>query len=211
MAITKLTGFTAEAEVLGRMVRVQFSEEGLLIEDLSQAEAMEALDKLANRSLVGVNPAVALQQMEAPRPPRVSAPSPRKNGTKEHSRSSEDLPQQPVKEPPLPASLTKGAPEDPALEFPPKPSAPRSPAPVRAAPAPAAVVPEGVPDAVAKSARFIEVLEWVMKSKNLKATQVEEIVAAVELLKELPAVRRVRDIRDKVTANLEAYAEAGVA
>jgi hypothetical protein len=66
-----------------------------------------------------------------------------------------------------------------------------------------------VPEKIAKSTRFIEVMEWVMATKKLKPGQVDEIVAGCEALKEIPAVRRVRDIRDKVISNLAAYAEAG--
>jgi hypothetical protein len=207
VAITKLTGFVAEAEVLGRMVRVEFKEGvGLTIEGLTHHEAMEAIDRLANRSLSAVNPRAALllgQPLETPKNPypearrdQPAAPATSEKTTgKQTTRSSEDRTPEPAREesPPWVEDTKEDAKVAASLKSVPEPGADNG----------------EVPEKVAKSARFIEVLEWVIQSKGFKPAQVDEIVAAIEALKELPAVRRVRDIRDKVTSNLEAYAEAG--
>ena len=67
-----------------------------------------------------------------------------------------------------------------------------------------------VPEKIAKTKRFIEFLDWLMKAKNLKVSQVDEIVAEVTKFKEsIPVVSRIGDIRERVLSNLVAYEEAG--
>jgi hypothetical protein len=57
MAITKLTGFHGEAEVMGRMVRVSWDTGvGLHLEGLGYEDAMLALDTLSAKYVEAVNP-----------------------------------------------------------------------------------------------------------------------------------------------------------
>jgi len=67
-----------------------------------------------------------------------------------------------------------------------------------------------IPEKVLSSKRFIEVLEWVMKAYGHTPKDVDAIVAQLEQLKaQIPVVQRVRDLQDKVTSNLAAWAENG--
>lgn len=71
MAITRLTGFKGEAEVLGRLVQFTYGEDGLLFHGLSQAEALEVLAAAALGKMAAVNPLSMVQ-------PGASAPAPKK-------------------------------------------------------------------------------------------------------------------------------------
>lgn len=56
--MTKLTGWSGEAVVLGRLVLVEFSEDaGLRLKGINADVAMEVLDKLKTPGILGVNPA----------------------------------------------------------------------------------------------------------------------------------------------------------
>ncbi len=70
--------------------------------------------------------------------------------------------------------------------------------------------PSDIPEKVVTSKRFIEVLEWVMKENGLTPKDEEAIIKKLEQLKDrIPVVQRVRDLKDKVTSNLAAWAENG--
>jgi hypothetical protein len=72
------------------------------------------------------------------------------------------------------------------------------------------VKPGSLPPEIVGSKRFIEVMDFVMKRDGLKPSQAEQIIATLDALKEQVAiVGRARSIREKVEANLQAYAEAG--
>lgn len=218
MGITKLLVVEGEAEVLGALRVVSWSEaEGGHIDGLTLDEFYKVLELVKTGAVHAVAPRV-----EKP----TTAPSPGVRATPEEARasqarrSSEDhkpetqksnVVQMPKTEPNkvdhidrkdiAPPIITK--PEDPALEFPPK----------DAEAPPFDTAPSGdLPEKIVKTGRFIEVLDWVMKTKGYKPTQVDEIVAACEALRQhIKVVERVRDMRDKVTSNLQAYTEAGAA
>jgi hypothetical protein len=212
VAITRLTSFSGEAEVRGRLVKVEFADERLVLQHVSLEEAQSILDALAYGKVVGVNPHRALPRAEV-----------KQEVMKEHLLTKQDLDAvsrlaSAVKEElghvdtgaPLPSPKPLVMPPQPAdaelaklLEFPPKDEAPAA---VGAA-----------PEKVVKAKRFIEVLNWVMSpggftAEGLKPTQVTEIVAACEALrKTVTVVDRVRDMHDKVVSNLAAFSEAGIA
>jgi hypothetical protein len=82
MAIMKVTAWKAEAEVMGRLVEVEFGRHGLTLFGLSETEAHTALETLSTGALVGVAPApkfpgVAHEKPEAPaaeaKPPKKGA------------------------------------------------------------------------------------------------------------------------------------------
>lgn len=65
MAITKLTAWAGEAEVLGRLVKVGWeAASGLVISGLSDTEATEVLDVLSAKAIVAVNPAAKVKAAE---------------------------------------------------------------------------------------------------------------------------------------------------
>ncbi len=190
----KLKMFEAEAEVLGKARPVQFREGGLMLTGLTYDDAMEVL------RLVGPKTTPVPRGGDQPKP----VVTPEKSSEKETARSSEDRTSKPA---PAPA-------KDDSPPF--EPDAPPSKVELKLAKELEGVKEPGsdgaeVPEKIAKSTRFIDVLEWVISTKKLKRTQVAEIVAAFSELKlgEVPAVRRVRDLTDKVTSTIEAYAEAG--
>jgi hypothetical protein len=193
MALTKVTEFGGEAEVMGGLRLVRYDAPVLSISGLSLEDAYAVLEKLASKSIqaVRVGGPAAGSTVEVPR----AAASPR--ALVEAMATSPSL---------------SSAPKEAVQEAAPwvgqgakKVSETESAAPA-AQPSPAI---EGVPEKVAKTGRFIEVLDWVMKSKGFKPSDVEAIIAECEKLRALPVVSRVRDLRDKVVSNLAAYGEAG--
>lgn len=192
----KLKMFEAEAEVLGKTRPVQFREGGLMLTGLTYEEAMEVL------RLIGPKTVAPPARGDQPR----SVVTPEKASVKEAPRSSEDRAPKPAKEP-APA-------KDDSPPF--EPDAPPSKPELKLAKELEGVKEPGsdgaeVPEKIMKSTRFVDVLEWVIATKKLNRAQVAEIVSAFQELKlgDVPAVRRVRDLHDKVTSTLEAYAEAG--
>lgn len=194
MGLTKVTGFTGEAELQGGLYPVSFEHDWLRIGGLTLAQAYDILDALAAKTIVSVRVQGkdANRQITEPATPEPKEPTKQKEDASPPKRSSKD---QVPKEEKKAGRLPTPEPEE---------SKPETPAP-----APPAEKNGAIPEKVATSARFIDVLDWVMKSNGFKSEQVDEIVAAFEPLKELPVVKRVRDLRDKVVSNLAAYAEVG--
>lgn len=190
MALTKVTGFDGEAEVQGALRQVRYNDSVLSISGLSLEDAYAVLDGLSAKSI---------QAVRVGPTPVFAQPVPTPRAVVEAMVSSAAPPAQAERE------------ASPALALVPSPEVKAGPPPVAATETPTAVAPGDVPEKVAKTGRFIEVLDWVMKSKGLVPKQVDEIVAEVEKLKALPVVARVRDLKDKVVSNLAAYAEAGEA
>ena len=189
MGITRVKAFAGEAEVLGKLVEVEYTVDGRLqLEGLTLDEAYEALDKLSLKQIT----AVRVTGKTGPEAPK-EAPPPKPSAPKKVATPLRAVPE-----------------EAPA----PKASAPKAPKEAPAAEAPAAEAPSdaegGIPEKVQATKRFIEAMDWVMKAKGLKPSQVDEIVAACEEVKgSITVLGRVRDIRDKVVSNLVAYEEAG--
>lgn len=178
--MTKVTEFGGEAEVMGGLRLVRYDAPVLSISGLSLEDAYAVLEKLSLKSIQAVR--VGAEPVLAQ-----PAPSPR--------AVVEAMAAKPV----LPAAQPEVREEAKAG---PPPASPSTETPT--------VVATGdVPEKVAKTGRFIEVLDWVLKAKGLKPSQVDEIVSEFEKLKTLPVVARVRDLRDKVVSNLAAYGEAG--
>lgn len=181
MGLTKINGFTGEAEVQGALRGVQYQGSALTIHGLTLDEAYGLLDALAAKSIAAVRVRGKEKEPAPESAPTAGGPArvARDGASEGDAKAAQVLPPAAEKEP--------APPEKPE----------------------ALLVAGVVPEAIAKSGRFIEVMDWVIKSKGLKRTQVDEIVAECEKLKDLPIIRRVRDIRDKVVSNLAAYGEAG--
>lgn len=216
----KLTEFRGDTVVLGRERTVAFAHVcgvgKLTFEGVTYEEAMELVHRVADktqpvavaveakgasvRSTQQVKPEKGLKKLEPPK----SRPLPQvqETGTGAPKSTPASRPT-PV---PYPAQADE-------VVFPPDREPSRAEVALAVtlagAPEPGVDGALGCPEKVVKSGRFIDVLEWVMKTRGLKAEQVDEIVAVIEQLKELPAVRRVRDIKDRVISNLAAYEEAG--
>lgn len=199
MAITKLTGFKGDAEILGSLREVEYdgailSGSALKIFGLRTEDAEAILNALSTRAVTAVRPlaqnvgtAVTPEEMRA-RAPKNGAGVQPAAGLKVESKAT-----------PEPEKATEKE-----LEFPPKEEKGAEPAP--------AAAEGGVPEKIAKSGRFIEVMDWVMKERGLKPSQVDEIVAECEkLAPQIKVVERVRNLKEKVESNLAAYAEAGAA
>lgn len=196
----KLKMFEADAVVLGKSRAVQFREGGLMLTGLTYEEAMEVLRLTGPKT----TPVGGVGDQQRP------APTPEKHQQKESPRSSEDRVSAPVKEAAKPAPAKDDSPPfEP--DAPPSKTELKLAAELEGKPEPGSDGAE-VPKKIAESTRFYDVLEWVLAVKKLKKTApVDEIVAAFGELKlgAVPAVRRVRDLKDKVASTIEAYAEAG--
>lgn len=206
MAITEMLGWKAMAEVNGTLRRVEFDDESrqLTIHGVREDEALDLLNKLRKGAVVGVTPGVVRQAsagLGSDKPGAVREPPPA------------------AKPPPEKMS------EKPALA----PSAPKAePAP---APSPGVVGQGGsgspsagllvsgsgatkaaIPEKVLKSGRFIDVMQWVMQTYNLKAAQKDEIIAACrEVQQDIPLLGKIsaESLVVKVESNLAAFAENG--
>lgn len=197
MGLTKIHGFSGDAEIQGTLRSVQYSNGALTLFGMTLDDAYQVLDSLSLKTVVavrvkaGTRPEVIQENAKPPQPEKFL------------SHQSVEAPQKseaPFKAPSKPEpAIVKTAEQKDAelLEFPPKGTVS------------AADPPAGIPEEVATSKRFIVVLDWVMKTKKLTYKQVDALVAEMEQLKDLPAVSRVRDIRDKVLSNVAAYEEAG--
>ena len=214
MAITKLTGFTGEAEVMGRMVRVEFEEgNGLLLVGISHEDALVALDTLAAKVLVGVNPLAAVQSHMPEARPAMKADEekkkrPSKPATLEQAKvmpqtetvatSSVD-PVPPTPTPtgvdPSPAPSSTPAPSSPApatLSVPvtaEKPATPDNVVPLKA--------PEGTSPDITKAKQLKDVITILMEHHGIKSA--DAMVAKCEELKAtVPVLSRIADIPGRV-------------
>jgi hypothetical protein len=224
MGLTKIDGFEGEAEILGGLHRVEFSNGSLAILGLSLDAAYGVLDALASKTIraVRVQPGDRPEIVgQLPDPPKEFVPP-----------TLEQLPE--TKPPPkLPPATFAGerasdraaagvmdalvresfkekqaAPVAASKDAEPSSASAGSPPPPTGAGDGEAV--SGVPAKVVGTKRFIEVLEWLLKERKLSTKDVDGIVAALEEIKAVvPVVGRVRDLRDKVVANLAAWAENG--
>jgi hypothetical protein len=258
MAMTKILGFTGEAEILGGLHGVVFHAGGLTINGLDLDGAYAVMEALSKKALTGVrlvpgdrpadprveeykvaqatgfagsfsdfldyihdHTAGKLKTVKAePEKPRLDAPAfAGESATDRAARGAQNAANERAKEEkkPKPAlttvekeaikslesgSTTTKLPEGATLV-----SLAEKAAEVKTAEKGAS---SDIPEKVASSKRFIEVLEWVMKENNLAPKDVDAIIAKLEMLKDrIPVVQRVRDLRDKVTSNLAAWAENG--
>lgn len=203
MGLTKLSGYTGEAEILGQVISVQYQNGALTLYGLDLAQSYAAIDRLATGGLVAVRP-----PHKDGAPASTPVKEPKKEAVGQVTNNVVQMPAPEKKAEPAKAAEKPAEKEDPALEFPPKEKVAEQPA------APPAPIPgaEDMPDKVRTTGRFIEVMDWVMKKHGFKPTQVDEIVAQCEKLRDhVKVVSRVRDMKDKVTSNLTAYQEAGAA
>lgn len=190
----KLKQFEAEAEVLGRITTVQFREGGLMLTGITYEDALEILHRIGPKLVGSALPRITGPAPSTPRKqPEKGAPSVRAEPAPKPAPKEE--------EPPF---VPDAAPSKPELKLAKELEGVKEPGSDGAE----------IPEKVAKSTRFIDVLEWVISSRKLKKTQVDEIVAGFADLKEVPAVRRVRDVngsglKDKVISALAAYEEVG--
>lgn len=221
MAITTVGLLGGHAEIQGTQREFHWDGSNLTIKGLGYGDVTNILDALAAGTMWDVRPpssdkkGVPLLAKSVNFPEVAKAPLEARADERPKSHLKEEPSKQAVKETapweePKTSPVTQLPKPEPKVEL----KAEGHPAQAIATkleptPAPEGSVPEGVPEKIAKSGRFIEVLEWVMQSKGFKPTQEAEIIAAVTELQMLPAVRRVRDIGDKVKSNLAAFTEAG--
>lgn len=208
MGLTKIDGFTGEAEILGGLYRVEYAAGTLSVSGLGLDGAYAVLDALAARQIVAVRVRPGDRPLAAPQPQTPpERPSAREAPPSARAEASAAAPPWEENKPAdKPAQESGAATASSGAE-----AAEPGPAAGAGTPPPAAAGPGGVvPEKVAGSKRFIEVLEWVMSAKGLKPADVDAIVAALEAVRDsVPVVARVRDLRDKVTSNLAAWAENG--
>jgi hypothetical protein len=235
----KLKMFEAEAEVLGKMRSVQFREDGLMMTGLTYDEAIlvlrlvgpktEAPSGLQDQFRAPVT-AEKSSAKEATRSSEdrvlkaVKDPEPQKSSVTEKLRQLPPLEHGALAggkgeppfdvDPPELKTMAQLATEQGARKQPEFPATSKED--LKVAKGLEGVKEPGsdgveVPKKIAESTRFVDVLEWVISTKKLKKTQVAEIIAAFGSLGlgDVPAVRRVRDLGDKVTSTLAAYEEAG--
>ena len=175
MGLTKVTGFKGEAELLGSLRQVEFSEDGpegyLTIRGLGLDGAYAILAALASKELA------VLHVQAGDRP----AGAEKRNG----------------------AGPKRGAVDEAeAVSDPEKVRELRSQEGAKDA--------GDVPPEIAKSGRFVEVMQWVMRTRGLTADQPGEIAAELEKLRDrIAVVKRVVSIPNRVEANLDALREAG--
>lgn len=255
MALTKINGFTGEAELLGSLHEVQFTGGNLTIYGLSLDAAYDVLDALAAKAIVATrvrgektanfvekSPFRSEQLANSPqgegadsgsfyyydnsknipesepgsqkatppaRPPRESAMravSAKSEASRGPSNATADVEAPPAK---AKQSASKAAAASASKEQQPETEQPPFEMDAKLLEFPPKDEGDAVPDNILKSGRFVEVLDWVMKAKGLKPTQEAELLAELSKLKETPAVRRVRDLKDKLASTLAAYEEVG--
>jgi len=238
MGLTKVDGFDGEAEILGGLHRVQFSHERLIIEGIELNRAYEVLDRLS----AGTIQAVRVSQQDAKVATREQVKDVMAEGLQtgielgkkmgkpadtfscevcgkpapNRMRRCNDHPHavnapQVVKETDATAKAEE-KPADPIAAVAVKQPEKVAEKPVeRLGPAP----PPGsveMPDNIAGSKRFIEVMNWAMDAYGLKPADEDKIIALMETLRpKAKIVERVRDMGDKVKSNLAGWKEAGEA
>lgn len=223
MALTKMDGFSGEAVVLGRLLRVSFDKDHLTLHGVSLEEAQTVLEALATKHLVAVSMPVKEKGGVAQPPPTPPPPGalPPIEELQRHRQSQKVDGAKPPADPSSPAATQAVVAEAKAAEAkkeekpnqgePHPPPPPRDPAEKELSPQPPASAPadHGIPQKIVESKRFIEVLDWVMKTKGLKPADVDKLVEEMEgLRKHVPVVQRVRDVKDKVVSNLAAWTES---
>jgi hypothetical protein len=185
MGITKVRSFTGEAEILGAVRNVTFDggNNVLVIHDVDTLEtALALLDNLA------------LGTLQAVKPSRLGADNPSKNGNGAHAmQTATSLPQPPMHLEPKPAlPVTKSEPE--------KAEAVEEVAEKKAAAPPG---PDGMPSALLAAKRLPDVVGYFFE-QGIK--DVDAITAECEKVRHLvPALKRVGDMRDRVSRTVEAY------
>jgi len=218
MSITKLQGFKGEAEVFGALKGVVWDNNTLTIFGVSVDEAYAVLDHASAGKIEAVRVRAPVEENVKPAQPdkfpshagtavpaKEAAPAEVSKAALVHAAVA-GVPQSAAAKEMLEKSEIQRLAEEPA-------SRPTSkPAKEAAAAPPPSTAPnaDGIPENIAKSKRFIEVLDWVMKARGLKPDAVDQLVSECEKLKAaVPVIARVRDIREKVESNLAAYKEAG--
>jgi hypothetical protein len=226
MAITKLHSFEADAEVLGRIHMVHFQDEELTIIGLSLEDAHRVLDALSLGSLV----AVAVPHGEQA---ERYTPMPHRNGNVHHEEPHPAV----MAGAPLPEIVTTPAPvEQVEAEFadasmPAGPSAklpedddPFGPAPdplptwaggtapnpplvppTSRAPAPAGEAGD-LPDELSKAKTVVGALHALALLKGCHEIEVL-IVEATKLKDQVPALRVVVNLEDRIRRTVEAHPE----
>lgn len=223
MAITKLLAFEAEAEILGCIRTVHFADEELTITGLSLVDAHAVLDALSNGKLVSVAfpvehdaPRNGATHREAPHPATMAgAPLP------EVVTTPASVPVLPTEEAEFADAGASSAEAPPAEEDPfGAPAKPADPLPAwagGAAPNPATptvpppTVPAGgpaLPDALAKAKTVVAALHAVAATEGCKSGDVDALIAAAVRLKdEVPALRVVVNLEDRIRRTVEAHPE----
>lgn len=245
MAMTKILGFTGEAEILGGLHGVTFHDGGLTISGLDLDGAYAVMEALSKKTLMGVRlepgdrpgaepvdarreayrekqaegfkgsyedfldlihaqpgekKAVKEAQPKTELAPKVFA------GEKESDRAAAAVNDEILKTIREKEKAAKSAAKTEEVKAEVKPEAPTG----RVETSQPEAGGDDIPEKVVGSKRFIEVLEWVMQANGLTTKDVDPIIAKLEAVKDrIPVVQRVRDLRDKVTSNLAAWAENG--
>lgn len=230
MAITKVHVIEADAEVLGtlRRVRINAEDQTLVIYALPQEEAYDVLDRLTTGTLAAIKPpkgGFAPPPKGAPKASEEGSPLERYEATirkvevaqaekdAEQSKSEKALaaaaalgemvePVKPVHMPGAEVAIPKEISRAQAAEANVAVKEPTEPERL-------AAEPDGeLPEDIKGAKRFVQVLEWVMRVKALKPTDVEPLLA--ELTKMQPEVKvltRVANLREKLESNLAAFTE----
>lgn len=228
MGLTKIDGFAGEAEILGGLYRVEFNNGTLAIKGIDLDGSYAVLDALASKQILAVRvqpgdrPAVATAQSV---PVQRVDPKEVERAEKQVASTTKLAPAAFAgeRESDRAARAAMEAMQETRASQAPKDAEPAPPATAGSPPpssgtggaggaVPAWVSGGAVPEKVAGSKRFIEVLEWVMRERGLSVKDADALVAALEEIKpHVPVVQRVRDLKDKVVSNLAAWAENGAA
>lgn len=206
MGITRLTGFTGSADILGILRDVSFSGGGLIIEGLDLSDAHAILNHLSIGTLVSVgkDPFADL--------PKVSKPDPRKDVTAaplvgttpdREDRSEGTAPRKGAAETAaVTATKPPTMPQDaPAPQGGTEPSASSAPT-VEAPPAQQNAQSEGVPEAVKKANRLNVVLDYLI-SLGVQREKTALLEACEKHKGQIPFLARATNLPGRIEGFLE--------
>ncbi len=229
MALTKIHGWKGEAEILGGLYEVEFERGTLTIKGLDLDGGYAVLEALAAKTIV----AARVQAGARPNPVKSQAPD-----QPDHSDRRGEAPALPK---PTAEAKKELPPWDPKVEFPgePEPVKDRA-APMfidtpagRAAvksinegmakepakelvmeeekPAPKPEPVAGVPPEIQNAPNVISVLDWLVKTRGLKPTDIDGVVAAAkEIAPHVGMLRRMGSkLGERVASTLSMFAEGG--
>ena len=220
MALTNLTGFIGDAEILGALLTVEFRDATLMIRGVSLEATTNILEVLSTKELVAVRLPTSAQKATAPVVQEYAPPEKETKAPKaQRAKKVEQEPSEPAEK------IVETAPADEAKKSNEPPpwvteGTEEETKPVRALSVvkdhpqqvqekPETVQTQAMPEEIAKSGRFFVIMKWVQATYNIPSSSPDRIAAALAEYKDHPAIRRVRDLKDKVASTLLAHDETG--